>query len=53
MKRNKKASTRRMRFKGINPKPGNSRYARKRRWLDAQEEPCSWGFQIPEPKPWR
>lgn len=28
---------------------GESRYARKRRWLDREGK---WGWEVPEPKPW-
>jgi len=29
---------------------GSSRYARKRKWLDTNQQ---WGFNVPHPKPWR
>ena len=29
---------------------GNSNYARKKAWL---KQHGKWGFEVPEPKPWR
>jgi hypothetical protein len=35
---------------GMKRPGGKSRYARKRDWLHAHS---MWGFDVPEPKPWR
>ena len=53
MKRNKVAGFRKAKFEAGTKPAGNSVYAKKRRWLDAQEEPIPWGFQVADPKPWK
>jgi hypothetical protein len=52
MKRQKQESRnrRRKRLYESKPEPGESKYGRKRRWLDRMG---FWGFEIPEPKPWK
>lgn len=48
-RRTKRAASRAMRQQGTKPK-GKSRYARKADYLRRVK---LFGFQVPEPKPWR